>query len=61
MKQEKNAELEAQNEEGQIEVTDEILEGLSGGIHSRRRPRRRENQSDKPDSDDGSGGVTMTW
>ena len=64
MKHKKREELEMQNEAKEVEIPDEMLEGISGGTRRRSIRKKRRLQNDpKPDSnlDDDSGGATLTW
>lgn len=64
MKQEKRTDLEVLDEEKNVELTDDMLEGMSGGARHRHTPRipRRSGKNTAIDPDnDGSGGATGSW
>lgn len=65
MELEKNARPEVPDEEQATEVSNEMLEGVSGGIRFRHKVRKKQkpDPDTKPGSepDDGSGGATYTW
>ena len=64
MKHKKREELEMQNEAKEVEIPDEMLEGISGGLRRRSIRKKRKLQNDpKPNTeiDDGAGGATLTW
>lgn len=65
MKQDERTELEMTGGEREVEITDEQLEGMNGGIGPMHKTRKKRYipREPKPGSDtqDGSGGVTMSW
>ena len=64
MDQEKRTDLEMLDEEKNVELTDDMLEGMSGGARNRHRPKnpRKPGKYAAADPDnDGSGGATGSW
>ena len=64
MTQENRTEPEVLDEEKSAEVSDESLEGVSGGLlhrHIRRKPQPEIDKKPSSDSEDGSGGATGSW
>ena len=61
MKQEKNAMQEELNEEKGTAIPDELLEGINGGVRTRRRPKKPIKNKPNTNTDDGSGGATTSW
>ena len=64
MEQEKREELDVQNETTEVEIPDEMLEGINGGTRRRSIRKKRRLQNDpKPNTeiDDGASGATLTW
>ena len=64
MDQEKRTDLEMLDEEKNVELSDDMLEGMSGGVRNRHRPKNPrkpiKNTATDPDND-GSGGATGSW
>ena len=64
MDQEKRTDLEMLDEEKNVELTDDMLEGMSGGARNRHRPKnpRKPGKYAVTDPDnDGSDGATGSW
>ena len=62
MKKENRTELEMANEEKGLEVSDELLEGVSGGgMHHHKTRHEPKPDWSEIDPEDGSAGVTYTW
>ena len=64
MDQEKRTDLEMLDEEKNVELTDDMLEGMSGGARNRHRPKNPRKPGKYAATDpenDGSGGATGSW
>ena len=65
MKQDERTELEMTGEQREVEIADEQLESMNGGMGPVCKPKKKRYVPRKPkpgsDTEDGSGGATMSW